>query len=134
MCCHLQASSSIFCQIDLTLFYFILFYFILFYFILFYFLLFYFILFHFILFYFILFYFILSYPRRDECGRRHSRPPGGENQEDPRSLVDLAIDVIRRSAVNISAYKMDLRQAFLDFDTSGDGFLSCEEMVSHVII
>ena len=75
------------------------------------------------------FYLIGSYPSRDECGRRHSRPPGGENEDDPRSLVDQAIEVIKRSAVNISAYKMDLRQAFLDFDTSGDGFLSCEEMV-----
>lgn len=49
------------------------------------------------------------------------------------SLVDHAVEVIRRSAVNIPAYKMDLRQAFLDFDTSGDGFLSCEEMVCHHI-
>ena len=45
------------------------------------------------------------------------------------SVVEQAMEVIRRTAANASAYKLDLRQVFLEFDTSGDGLLSCEEMV-----
>ena len=49
------------------------------------------------------------------------------------SVVEQAMEVIRRTAANASAYKLDLRQVFQDFDTSGDGLLSCEEMVRNVL-
>lgn len=39
------------------------------------------------------------------------------------------MEVIRRAAANASAYKLDLKKVFVTFDTSGDGFLSCQEMV-----
>ena len=79
--------------------------------------------------------YVVSSLLRDECGRRHLRPPGDrQNQDGPSSLVDQAIEAIRRAAVNTSAYKLNLKQAFLDFDTSGDGFLSCEEMVHNVML
>lgn len=45
------------------------------------------------------------------------------------SLVDQAMEVIRRTAVNASSYKLDFRKVFDEFDTSRDGLLSFEEMV-----
>ena len=44
------------------------------------------------------------------------------------SLVDQAMDAIRRAAANVSQYKLDLRAVFREFDTSGDGLLSPNEM------
>jgi Ca2+-binding EF-hand superfamily protein len=38
------------------------------------------------------------------------------------------MEVIRRTAANASAYKLDLKKVFRDFDVSGDGFLSIQEM------
>ena len=39
------------------------------------------------------------------------------------------MEVIRRTAVNASSYKLDFRKVFDEFDTSRDGLLSFEEMV-----
>jgi Ca2+-binding EF-hand superfamily protein len=54
---------------------------------------------------------------------------GEEGESGDGSLVDQAMEVIRRTAANASAYKLDLQKVFQEFDTSGDGFLSCQEMV-----
>lgn len=48
------------------------------------------------------------------------------------SLVEQAVEVIRRAAANASAYQLDLKKVFVTFDTSGDGFLSCQEMVRNL--
>jgi len=40
------------------------------------------------------------------------------------------MDAIRRAAANITAFKLDLKSVFEQFDTSGDGFLSIMEMAS----
>jgi hypothetical protein len=61
----------------------------------------------------------------DNAGRRHLRE---ENEQDDRSLVEQAFDVIRKAAQNVAAYKLDLKGLFQSFDSSGDGYLSKEEM------
>ena len=75
----------------------------------------------------------LSYSRRDKCGRRHERstPRNGDNPNNNGgdSLVDQAMEAIRRTASNASVYKLDFKKVFEEFDTSGDGLLSQEEMV-----
>lgn len=38
------------------------------------------------------------------------------------------MDAIRKAASNIASFKLDLRQIFNQFDTSGDGFLTMDEM------
>ena len=38
------------------------------------------------------------------------------------------MEAIRRVAANISAFKLDLKKVFEQFDTSGDGFISQVEM------
>lgn len=40
------------------------------------------------------------------------------------------MDAIRRAAANITAFKLDLKSVFEQFDTSGDGLLSIMEMAS----
>ena len=39
------------------------------------------------------------------------------------------MEAIRRTASNASVYKLDFKKVFEEFDTSGDGLLSQEEMV-----
>jgi hypothetical protein len=69
---------------------------------------------------------------RDKSGRRHERPADqGEGMDG--SLVEQAMEVLRRAAANASAYKLDLKNVFVAFDTSGDGFLSCQEMVRNLL-
>lgn len=63
----------------------------------------------------------------DSAGRRHIRD-GSENDGNGDSLVGVAMEAIRRAASNISAFKLDLKQIFDQFDTSGDGYLSPHEM------
>jgi len=62
----------------------------------------------------------------DSAGRRHTRD--GIDDSGQESLVEKAMDAIRRAAANISAFKLDLKAVFEEFDTSGDGFLSPPEM------
>eukprot|EP01032_Pedospumella_encystans_P022776 gene22776-25801_t len=62
----------------------------------------------------------------DSAGRRHLRD--GVDDEDQTSLVEKALEAIRRAAANITAFKLDLKAVFEEFDTSGDGFLSPPEM------
>lgn len=38
------------------------------------------------------------------------------------------MDAIRKAASNVATFKLDLRQIFNEFDTSGDGFLTIDEM------
>lgn len=63
----------------------------------------------------------------DEHGHRHSRGdfagPGT-----PSTVIEKAMEAIRRAASNISLFKLDLKALFDEFDTSGDGFLSEMEM------
>lgn len=62
----------------------------------------------------------------DSAGRRHLRD--GVDDSGQESLVEKALEAIRRAAANISAFKLDLKAVFEEFDTSGDGFLSAAEM------
>lgn len=62
----------------------------------------------------------------DSAGRRHQRD--GVDDEDETSLVEKALEAIRRAAANVTAFKLDLKAVFEEFDTSGDGFLSPPEM------
>lgn len=62
----------------------------------------------------------------DSAGRRHLRD--GVDDTDETSLVEKALEAIRRAAANITSFKLDLKAVFEEFDTSGDGFLSPPEM------
>jgi hypothetical protein len=62
----------------------------------------------------------------DSAGRRHARD--GVDDSGNESLVEIAMEAIRRAAANIAAFKLDLKAVFEEFDTSGDGFLSPPEM------
>jgi Ca2+-binding EF-hand superfamily protein len=66
----------------------------------------------------------------DSCGRRHVLDLNEEAQRrmEEESLVSQAMEAIRRAAANISSFKLNLKQVFEEFDTSGDGFLSPMEM------
>ena len=63
----------------------------------------------------------------DSAGRRHERKSEFDD-EGKLSLVEQAMNAIRRAAANIAAFKLDLKAIFEEFDTSGDGFLSPMEM------
>lgn len=63
----------------------------------------------------------------DSCGRRHVKGEG-EGEEGELSLVDKAMNSLRKAAANVSAYKLDLHAIFNRVDTSGDGLLSEQEM------
>lgn len=62
----------------------------------------------------------------DEAGRRHFKT--GLEGDTGESVVERAMEAIRKAAANISSFKLDLKQIFDQFDTSGDGLLSPEEM------
>ena len=79
-----------------------------------------------------LFIFIFS-RHRDKSGRRHEREGGEIGENGSGSLVDQAMTVIRRTAANASAYKLDFKKVFEEMDLSGDGFLSSEEMVRKLL-
>jgi hypothetical protein len=65
----------------------------------------------------------------DSAGRRHSRSSGIDaNDGSDESLMEQAMNAIRKLSQNISAYKLDLKVVFEKFDTSGDGFLTAQEM------
>ena len=64
----------------------------------------------------------------DTAGRRHYKSHGIDQEGNDESLLEQAMNAIRRLAQNISAYKLDLKAVFESFDTSGDGFLTAEEM------
>lgn len=61
----------------------------------------------------------------DEHGRRHLRRP---NDVTPGSDIEKALCLIKKASTNPSLYKLNLKKVFLDMDTSGDGFVSLEEM------
>lgn len=66
----------------------------------------------------------------DSCGRRHALDLDEEakHRMEEESLVSQAMEAIRRAAANVSSFKLNLKQVFEEFDTSGDGFLSPMEM------
>ena len=64
----------------------------------------------------------------DVAGRRHARKADADANNGGGSLVDQAMEAIRKYAMTASSNKLDLRQVFIEFDTSGDGFLSMSEM------
>eukprot|EP00981_Chlorochromonas_danica_P013310 scaffold6125_cov262-Ochromonas_danica.AAC.2 len=65
----------------------------------------------------------------DEAGRRHSKQSTQLIQDnDEESIVTIAMEAIRKAAANISAFKLDLKAVFEEFDRSGDGLLSPMEM------
>lgn len=64
----------------------------------------------------------------DSTGRRHLRDSNDDDDNGGVSLIEKAMEAIRRVAANISAFKLDLKKVFEQFDTSGDGFLSQVEM------
>ena len=49
-------------------------------------------------------------------------------EESGATGVAQAMECIRKAAANAAAYKLDLRAVFDQFDTSGDGFISKQEM------
>lgn len=66
----------------------------------------------------------------DSAGRRHAIDLSTQEQyrAGEESLVSQAMEAIRRAAANITSFKLNLKEVFEDFDTSGDGFLSPTEM------
>lgn len=66
----------------------------------------------------------------DSAGRRHLRDNNNDSSSinGGVSLIEKAMEAIRRVAANISAFKLDLKKVFEQFDTSGDGFISQVEM------
>lgn len=65
----------------------------------------------------------------DQAGRRHKRSSTAHiDDSNESSIVEVAMEAIRKAAANISAFKLDLKAVFQMFDTSGDGFLSPVEM------
>jgi len=61
----------------------------------------------------------------DQHGRRHLRSAA---DIDEQSVVQRAMQAIRKAAVNASLYKLDLKAVFKEMDTSGDGFITVSEM------
>jgi Ca2+-binding EF-hand superfamily protein len=65
----------------------------------------------------------------DVAGRRHVRKADAdENASGSGSVVDKAMDAIRKAASLHRTAELDLRSVFSDFDRSGNGQLSIEEM------
>lgn len=64
----------------------------------------------------------------DTAGRRHLRKHGIDYDTVEESLLEQAMNAIRKLSQNISSYKLNLKDVFERFDTSGDGFLSAQEM------
>ncbi len=64
----------------------------------------------------------------DTQGRRHTKSHDNPDV-DGVSSVDRAMEAIRRASANASSYKLDLKKVFNKFDTSGDGYISMQEMV-----
>jgi Ca2+-binding EF-hand superfamily protein len=61
----------------------------------------------------------------DSMGRRHKREA---DMEDGTSAVAHALEAIKKAASSASSYKLDLRQIFKDMDTSGDGYVTYDEL------
>ena len=61
----------------------------------------------------------------DQSGRRHRKRPEDVEQG---SVVEQAMEAIRKAAATASLYKLDLRVVFAEMDVSGDGFIDVQEM------
>ena len=65
----------------------------------------------------------------DSAGRRHARQEDADaNGSGSGSIIDQAMDAIRKAAKAGHTSELDLRSVFADFDSSGNGSLSIEEM------
>ena len=65
----------------------------------------------------------------DSAGRRHVRQEDADaNASGSGSVVDQAMEAIRRVAKMHNTAELDLNAVFSEFDTSGNGILSIEEM------
>ena len=63
----------------------------------------------------------------DESGRRHRKQP---LVADERSALDEALMAIKQAASNSFVQSLDIKKVFQELDTSGDGMLSIQEMVT----
>eukprot|EP01035_Chromulina_nebulosa_P017888 gene17888-23504_t len=61
----------------------------------------------------------------DEFGRRHILE---KSLNDDESLIDKAFHAIKRVSKNASSYKLNLKEVFDCFDSSGDGYLTIDEL------
>jgi len=67
-------------------------------------------------------------------GRRHGRPNTAEfDDSDTSEIIHHALEALRKAGKTLSAHKLDLKAVFDEFDASGDGFLSVEEMASALL-
>ena len=67
----------------------------------------------------------------DSAGRRHVRQEDADaHGSGSGSVVERAMDVIQKAAKAYGTANLDLRAVFEDFDSSGNGELSIEEMQS----
>ena len=52
------------------------------------------------------------------------------NHKTDKSLIDKEFECIRMASLNSLSYKLDLKSVFDHFDTSGDGYLTINEMAN----
>jgi Ca2+-binding EF-hand superfamily protein len=69
----------------------------------------------------------------DQHGRRHvkradSKDEGKENAN--QSVMEEAMEILRRASTNASLYKLNLKDLFHEMDSSGDGYLTISEFNS----
>jgi calcium-binding protein CML len=70
----------------------------------------------------------------DSHGRRHHRANGSEYDDgDTAEIIHHALESLRNAGKTLGLHKLDLKSVFHEFDTSGDGYLSIEEMASALI-
>ena len=65
----------------------------------------------------------------DSAGRRHVRKEDADGDA-AGSAVERAMEAIRKAATSTRTHELDLRGVFSDFDSSGNGSLSLEEMAA----
>lgn len=70
----------------------------------------------------------------DEFGRRHNRPNTAEYDDgDTAEIVHHALEAMRKAGKSLKSQKLDLKAVFDEFDSSGDGYLSMEEMAKALL-
>jgi calmodulin len=66
----------------------------------------------------------------DQHGRRHEKKSQGDNDNEDQSVMEEAMEMLRRASTNASLYKLNLKGLFQEMDSSGDGFLTISEFNS----
>jgi len=70
----------------------------------------------------------------DSHGRRHDRPNTADyDDSDSSEIIHHALEALRKAGKTLSAHKLDLKAVFDEFDSSGDGYLSIEEMAAALL-